>query len=156
MSKLTMDIHFDFENDTSMLDGILGNGGNGICKACNRRYKHHDVPVPLWGYRCEGYGEKYEEEGVFYFNGVLCGDCLLSSPSELAAKIRTRAGEILRKPNTRRKQRVEAEGMIEFAGELEKVGDLRDLPGGIMAVKIGEAYRELDNRPKAGQAREVA
>jgi hypothetical protein len=67
----------------------------------------------------------------------------------LAAKIRILADKILRKPNTRRKQRVEAEGMIEFAGELEKVGDLRDLPGGIMAVKIGEAYREIDKlRPQ--------
>ncbi len=76
----------------------------------------------------------------------------LSSPAELAAKIRTRAVQILRKPNTRRKQRVEAEGMIEFAGELEKVDDLKDLPDGIMAVKIGEAYRELDNRPKGRKA----
>jgi hypothetical protein len=149
--KLTMDIHFDFENDTSMLDGILGNGKNGICNACGRRYKHHDVPVPFSGWRGEEHGEEYAQDGVSYFYGPLCGDCLLSSPAELAGKIRAKAEQILRKPNTRRKQRVEAEGMIEFAGELEKVGDLRDLPGGIMAVKIGEAYREIEGHPGRGR-----
>jgi hypothetical protein len=148
--KLSMDINFDYEGDTTSIDGILGNGENGICEVCKRRYKHHDIPVPFVGWRGAEYGEKYAEEGVFYFHGPLCADCLLSSPAELAGKIRTRAGEILRKSNTRGKQRIEAEGMIEFSGELEKVGSLKDLPGGIMAVKIGEAYREIDGHPRRG------
>jgi hypothetical protein len=140
-----MDINFtDYQGD------IFEDGGvpSDTCGACRRRYHNHGVPVEFSGWRGAEYGEKYAMNGVFYFSGHLCGDCLLSSPAELAAKIRPLAGKILRKPNTRRKQRVEAEGMIEFAGELEKVGDLRDLPGGIIAVKIGEAYRELDNSPK--------
>lgn len=139
--KLTMDIRFDFE--------CVPENPHPVCGACRRRYRDHDVPMPLYGWRGEEYGEKYAMDGVFYLYGVLCADCLLSSPAELAAKIRTLAGAILRKPNTRRKQRAEAEGMVEFAGELEKVGNLRDLPGGIMATKIGEAYREIDNlRPQ--------
>jgi hypothetical protein len=93
--------------------------------------------------------------GVFYFYGVLCADCILSSPADLAGKIRAKAEKILRKPSTRRKQRVEAEGMIEFAGELEKVGDLRELDGGIMAVKIGEAYREIE-KPRPHRDRKAA
>jgi hypothetical protein len=143
--KLSMDIVFDFDGSPTR---------HPTCGACQQRYRDHDVPMPLYGWRGAEYGEKYAMNGEFYFYGVLCADCLLSSPAELAAKIRVRAGEILRKPNTRRKQRVEAEGMIEFAGELEKVGDLRDLPGGIMAVKIGEAYREIEKpRPhRAGKA----
>ncbi len=139
--KLTMDIIFDFE---------MGRISHPTCGACHQRYRDHDVPMPLYGWRGAKYGEKYAQNGEFYFYGVLCADCLLSSPAELAAKIRTKAEKILRKPTTRRKQRIEAEGMIEFAGELEKVGDLRDLPGGIMAVKIGEAYREIDGHPRRG------
>jgi hypothetical protein len=146
MKKLTMDIGFLFDG------GTFSNTG---CGACGRRYRDHYVPVPFSGWRGEEYGEKYAMNGVFYFCDVLCGDCLLSSPAELAAKIRTRAEQALRKPNTRRKQRVEAEGMIEFAGELEKVGDLRDLPDGIMAVKIGEAYQEI-KKPRPHRARKAA
>lgn len=140
--KLSMDICFLFEA------GTFSHAG---CEVCRRKYRDHDIPVPLSGWRGAEYGEKYAMNGEFYFCGVLCADCLLSSPAELAAKIRTRAGEILRKPNTRRKQRIEAEGMIEFAGELEKVGSLKDLPGGIMAVKIGEAYREIDGPSTRGR-----
>lgn len=144
--KLSMDISFLFDA------GTFSHAG---CEVCRRRYRDHDMPVPLSGWRGEEYGEKYAMNGVFYFLGVLCGDCLLSSPAELAAKIRILAGEILRKPNTRRKQRVEAEGMIEFAGELEKVGSLKDLPGGVMAVKIGEAYREIE-KPRPQRTRKAA
>lgn len=144
--KLSMDISFLFDGST------YSNAGCGVCK---RRFRDHNMPVPLSGWRGEEYGEEYAMDGVFYFIGVLCGDCLLFSPAELAAKIRTLAGKILRKPNTRRKQRVEAEGMIEFAGELEKVGSLKDLPGGIMAVKIGEAYREME-KPRPQRVRKAA
>jgi hypothetical protein len=133
--RLSMDIVFDFEGCPTR---------HPTCGACQQRYRDHEVPMPLYGWRDGEEGE----DGVHYFYGVLCADCLLSSPAELAAKIRTKAEKILRKPNTRRKQRNEAEGMIEFAGELEKVGSLKDLPGGIMAVKIGEAYREIDGHPK--------
>jgi hypothetical protein len=145
--KLTMDISFNFEGDTTSIDGIIGNGENGICNACKRRYKHHDIPVPFAGWRGAEYGPEFAEEGVHYGFGVLCADCILSSPAELAAKFRALAEEILRRPITHRNQRAEADGMIELADELVKVGDLRDLPGGIMATKIAEAYRELDNRP---------
>jgi hypothetical protein len=140
--KLTMDISFDFEGI------VLGNGNNGICNVCGRRYRHHGIPVPFSGWRGAKYGPVFAQDGVHYGEGFLCADCILSSPVELAGKIRTRAGAVLRKPNTRRKQRVEAEGMIELAGELEKVGSLKDLPGGIMAVKIGEAYREIEGHPR--------
>jgi hypothetical protein len=139
MKKLTMDIGFMFDGDNY----------SRPCGVCRRRYQDHDVAAPFTGWRGAEYGPPYDDNGVFYFYGHLSGDCLLSSPAELAGKIRTKAEKILRKPNTRRKQRVEAEGMIEFAGELEKVGDLRELDGGIMAVKIGEAYREIDKlRPQ--------
>lgn len=142
MSELTMDINF-------MFDGSAW--PHAACGVCRRRFHDHNIQVPLSGWRGEEYGEKYAMDGVSYFLGLLCADCLLSSPAELAAKIRTKAEKILLKPNTRRKQRNEAEGMIEFAGELEKVGSLKDLPGGIMAVKIGEAYREIDGRPGRGR-----
>ena len=144
MKKLTMDIIFMFDGDNS----------SRPCGVCRRRYQDHDVAAPFTGWRGAEYGPPYDDDGVFYFYGHLCGDCLLSSPAELAAKIRTKAEKILRKPNLRRKQRVEAERMVEFAGELEKVGNLKDLPGGIMAVKIGEAYREIEKpRPqRAGKA----
>ena len=148
--KLTMDICFDFEGI------VLGNGNNGICNVCGRQYRHHGIPVPFAGWRGAKYGPVFAQDGVHYGDGHLCADCILSSPPELSAKFRARAAKILRNPNTRRKQRVEAEGMIELAGELEKVGDLRDLPGGIMATKIAEAYRELDNPPKARKAQEAA
>ena len=147
MRKLSMDISFNFEGDSS--------SSHPVCGVCRRRYRDHDIPVPFMGWRGVEYGEKYAMHGVFYFFGVLCADCLLSSPAELAAKIRTRAGAILRRPNTRRKQRVEAEGMIEFAGELDKVRDLRELPGGIMAVKIGEAYQEIE-KPRPHRNRKAA
>lgn len=137
--KKKMLIVFDFENSPT---------SHPVCGACRQRYRDHDMPVPLWGWRD---GED-EEDGDFYFYGVLCADCLLSSPAELAAKIRTKAEKILRKPNIRRKQRIEAEMMVEFVGELEKVGSLKDLDGGIMAVKIGEAYRELDDRKRTRKA----
>lgn len=137
--KLSMDIVFDFQDSPT---------SHPVCGACQQRYRDHDVPVPLWGWLDNEDGE----DGDFYFYGVLCADCLLSSPAELAAKIRSKAEKILRKPNMRRKQRIEAERMVEFAGEIEKVGNLKDLPGGIMAVKIGEGYRELDDRKRTRKA----
>lgn len=137
--KKKMLIVFDFEGSPT---------SHPTCGACQQRYRDHDIPVPLWGWRDGEDGE----DGDFLFYGVLCADCLLSTPAELAAKIRTKAEKILRKPNTRRKQRNEAEGMVEFAGELEKVGSLKDLDGGIMASKIGEAYSELDDRKRTGKA----
>ena len=142
--KLSMDINFtDHHAAIFQVDDNTAR----TCGACRRRYRDYTVPVTFNGFR---YGEE-GADGVFYFDSPLCADCLLSSPAELAGKIRTRAGGILRKPNIRRKQRIEAEGMIEFAGELEKVGSLKDLPSGIMAVKIGEAYREIDGDPRRGR-----
>ena len=148
MKKLTMDLSFDFEGI------VLGNGKNGVCNACGGRYRHDGIPVPFSGWRGAKYGSPFAEDGVHYGEGYLCADCILSSPAELAAKFRSRGEKILRKPRNK-EQRVEAEGMIELAGELEKVRDLRDLPGGIMAVKIGEAYQEIE-KPRPHRARKAA
>jgi len=148
--KLSMDIKFDFEDDR----GEIGKETD-TCNVCRRRFRSHEISVHFRGWRGWEYGEKFPMNGESYGYSVLCADCILSSPAELAAKFRARAAEILRKPNTRRKQREEAEGMIELAGELEKVGGLRDLPGGIMASKIAEAYRELDG-PRPQRSRKAA
>ena len=146
--KLTMDINFTFVAHYGAIEETIY-----TCDACKRRYRYHDIEVHFTGWRGWEYGEKFAQEGVHYGFSVLCADCILSSPSELAVRIRANGEKILRKPKVRRKQRVEAKGMIELADELGKVGDLRDLPGGIMATKIAEAYRELDNTPKARKGR---
>jgi hypothetical protein len=147
---LSMDINF-----TDYHGAIFEGNEPHTCEACHRLYMNHGVPVTFNGWRGEEYGKRYAMNGVFYFLGNLCADCLLSPPAELAAKIRTLAGEILREPNIRRKQRVEAERMIEFAGELEKVDSIRDLPGGIMAIKIAEAYREIE-KPRSHRTHKAA
>jgi hypothetical protein len=142
--KLSMDIRFTFEDDGGLIDKIVG-----ICTACQRGYRSHEIFVHFTGWRGEEYGEKFAQEGVHYGYSVLCADCILSSPLELGEHIRANGEKILRKPKVRKEQRFEAEGMIELAGELEKVDSLRDLPGGIMAVAIARGRKELDNQPKA-------
>ncbi len=145
--KLSMDINF-----TDHHAEIFGDEDEqNTCGACGRRYHDNGMPVTFNGY-CPG---KEGDDGVFYFIGALCSDCILSSPAGLAAKIRARAGEILRRKNIRRNQRVEAERMIDFVVRFEKVGSLKDLPGGIMAVKIGEAYREIE-KPRPQRNRKAA
>src|SRR4030042_1060846 len=128
--KLTMDINFTFQSHSEDIEEMIY-----TCDACQRRYRDHDIEVHFTGWRGAEYGERFAMNGEHYGYSVLCADCILSSPSELANRIRANGEEILRKPNGRRKHRVEAEGMIELADELGKVGDLRDPPGGIMATK---------------------
>lgn len=144
-AKLTMDIEFTFQKDSP----FLGRSQVRSCDVCGQRHRNHGLAVHFSGFRGAEHGPAFAEEGVFYGYSVLCADCILSSPGDLAERLRARAEEVLRKPNIRRKQRVEAEGMFELADELAKVRDLKDLPGGVLAARIAEAYRELDNSPKA-------
>jgi len=72
----------------------------------------------------------------------ICPSCLLKDPKIVGTE-------------TTHRQAREFHSMIRrwfmnvkrFANQLKTIEDFRDLPGGVMAVKIAEAYRDTGNLP---------
>jgi hypothetical protein len=92
---------------------------------------------------CDFCGAPYPSLGVQvnFSNGYeICASCLLKGPKVVATE-------------TTHRQAREFHSMIRrwfmnvkgFANKLKTIDDFRDLPGGVMAVKIAEAYRDTGN-----------
>ena len=113
-----------------------------ICAICGKRFCDHGLGVWL---------ETSFVPGVYV--GNLCGGCLTSDPKRLAKLARERA-PILREKRPRRGD--DEDTNIRWADHLHRFADLADtmdglhvIPGGTLAVKIGEGYLDLDNPTKA-------
>lgn len=87
--------------------------------------------------QCDVCGKKYEGEGIqvvlFHGGWEMCPTCLLKGPKAVA--------DMLRKKNTRSSR--------SFLSKLDSVEDFREIPGGIMALKVAEGYRDIEaSRPQ--------
>ncbi len=88
----------------------------------------------------------------------LCPACLTSSPKRLAELARDRATRIEGKRVNRRSGDDEdmyvrmAVDLRNMAGLLEQFDNIDEIPNGILARKIGEAFLEMDGPPKADNA----
>lgn len=86
--------------------------------------------------RCDVCGKKYKAEGIqvaLYRGGwEICPTCLLKGPKA--------AADMLRKKKSNR----------PFLSVLDSVADFREIPGGIMALKVAEGYQEIktENRKR--------
>ena len=111
------------------------------CAICAREHSDHGLLVWLEG----------PEKG--YEVGHLCGECLTSSPKRLAELLRERAPilrEIIPDPDDDEDTNIRWADNLLLAAEVFDTPDSLDaIPGGTLARKIGEAYLELDNTPKA-------
>jgi hypothetical protein len=112
------------------------------CGICAKKFYDHGLSVVL---------ENGTHRGPWV--GELCGECLTSRPKDLAdfARVRTK---ILRQLRPRRGDDANtntkwADDLLIVADLFDKLDSLDAIPGGVLARKIGEGYRELDNRPKA-------
>lgn len=105
----------------------------------------HYAPV------CDFCGKHYESPGVqviFAISYEICPSCLLKGPKVVASE------------TTRRPAREFHEGIRRwfmevkgFANKLKAFDDFRELPGGILALKIAEAYQEAGNSPKGRKSK---
>jgi ribosome-binding protein aMBF1 (putative translation factor) len=90
--------------------------------------------------QCDACGKKYEGEGiqVALFRGgwEICPTCLLKGPKGVT--------DMLRKKNTRSSR--------SFLSKLDSVEDFREIPGGIMALKVAEGYQETKAANRKGKA----
>jgi hypothetical protein len=107
-------------------------------------------------------GEEFDDHGVLMslMGGGFCGDhicgaCIGSGPKGLAKIARGRA-EVVREmrpePDDDPDLYIEdAKGKLALAEILDGMEDFTPIRRGIMAVRIGEAYREIEEHPKRGR-----
>jgi hypothetical protein len=98
-------------------------------------------------YGCSFCGNEYEAHGVQVMFDVgydICPMCLLKDPRVVAMETTHRPARNFHPDYRRWFMHVKG-----FAKQLKAVSRFEDLPGGILAVKVAEAYRETINQPKA-------
>ncbi len=111
---------------------------------------------------CDLCGKEFDDHGVLMslMGGGICGDhicgaCIGSGPKGLAKIARVRATvvrEMLPEPDDDSDLYTEdAKGKFALAKILDGMEDFMPIQGGIVAVKIAEAYRELEGHPKRGR-----
>lgn len=95
--------------------------------------------------RCDFCGETYKSLGVQVSFGhgpyEICPACILKGPRVVAEETAARPKEQFHRAIRRWHAIVQA-----FAKGLEEIADFRELPGGILAVKIAEGYIEEHER----------
>ncbi|MHB1011942.1 MAG: hypothetical protein ACYC37_03435 [Desulfobacteria bacterium] len=92
---------------------------------------------------CDFCGKRYESLGVqvsFAFGYEICPSCLLKGPKVVASDTMKRPAREFH--SVIRRWFMSVKG---FANQLKNIDDFRDLPGGVLAVKIAEAYRDTGN-----------
>ncbi len=131
MAKKGIQMYFDVREQ----DGTYV--GRERCDLCRQKFDSHGYHVVV----DPGGGPGLD------WHSVICGGCFNTDPKVMAEAFRQRA-PILRKARLRGYDpgaNIEwANSMLSIAEDLEKVKSLKELDGGIMAVKVMEAYRELD------------
>jgi len=129
-----------------VIEGFFGRSPCGTCgKGITRDGLSVELALPL-------------DETEYGIEG-LCAECLTSSPKRLAELARDRASMIEGK---RPRRSDDADSNIKRAVDLRRVADILDtvpcideIDGGILARKIGEAFREMEAR-RPHRTREAA
>ncbi len=139
MAKKGIQMYFDVREQ----DGTYG--GPDRCDLCRQRFDSH-------GYHVVVHSGGWHED----WHSVICGGCFNTDPKIMAdaferrapilGKTRDRDGE---DPGTNIRR---ANSMLSIAEDLWKVKSLKELDGGIIAVKMMEAYREIEGQPKATES----
>jgi hypothetical protein len=96
---------------------------------------------------CDFCGKPYESIGVqirFSCSYEICYSCILKGPKAVAAETTRRPAREFHDMIRRWFMQVKA-----FANKFKAMDSFRDLPGGILAVKVAEAYRETETDPRA-------
>jgi hypothetical protein len=138
--RITLDLEFFYAGGSA--GSNCGIPSRHTCGICGARFYDFSLPVNLEGETTEG-----------PWVGDLCGECLTSSPKRLAELARERA-PILRVKRPRSGDDADtnvqwADDLLRAADMLESLGRIDDLPGGTLARKIGEGYREMEaSRPQ--------
>ena len=119
------------------------------CPICGTRFDDYGLPVTLCGWA------NGDTSGGPWI-GEICGGCLTSSPQRLAELARARA-PLVRVKRPRRGDDADtninlANDLVRGAEMLETLESIDNLSDGVFARKIGEAYRELDDRKRTGKA----
>lgn len=104
-------------------------------------------PKPGSSAKCAfcGEGFRFLEVAIEFLENEVCPTCVLAGPKEMARRIREHSSECTDEWEFKMLQR--------WAVRLEKKESIADIRGGIFAVKIAEAYREVSNRRKARKGR---
>jgi hypothetical protein len=93
---------------------------------------------------CAFCGKEYESIGLevrFEYGHDICSSCLLKGPKVVGSETTKRPAREFH-PDYRR-WFMEIKG---FAHKLKTLDDFRDLPFGLLAIKIAEAYRDTPKR----------
>ena len=114
--------------------GICGNGnftdhipGKEECLCCGKKFMCGEIAIELFEY------------------DIVCPDCILSGPEKMAQHIRDKGIPIqikkAEKEDTTAAWHIAY--LTQIANTLEGKKSITDFPRGIFAVKIAEAYREI-------------
>ncbi len=114
--------------------GIAGNGESCSiavgarfkCMVCGKRFTALEAMIEFMGEDC-------------------CPSCILAGPQGMAARMRKEADR------ARAKGAWYADEFIRIAAKLDKAKSFAGVEGGTLAVKIAEAYREIQARPTRGR-----
>jgi len=121
-----------------------GGYGRSECDFCGKKYDDHGVSIEL---QAEG-----QDGSDGFWAGGICGNCLTPDPRDLARVAREQVKVLRRKKDHLKKDLniYHADGMMAVAGVLDGIADYSPIGSGIVAVKIAEAYREINaaNRKK--------
>ena len=110
------------------------------CDFCGKDYENLGVQVSFRDGPPDAYVPLYE----------ICYSCLLKGPKVVSAETTHRPAREFNKGIRRWFMNVKS-----FAKSLGDLDAFHSLPGGILAVKIAEAYREM-SRPRPRQAKKTA
>ena len=120
--------------------------GRVPCGICGKWTSHRGLSVGL----------ELPLKEMEYGIDELCAECLTSTPKRLAELARERAYMI---EGRRPRRGDDADSNIKKAFDLRRMADILDtvpcideIDGGILARKIGEAFREMDDRKRAEKA----
>lgn len=92
---------------------------------------------------CDFCGAAYNSLGVQvkFLNGYeICASCILKGPKVVASETTKRPAREFHSMIRRWFMHVKG-----FANKLRTIDDFRELPGGVLAVKIAEGYRDTGN-----------
>jgi hypothetical protein len=96
------------------------------------------------GAACAFCGKEYESIGLvvrFEYGHDICSSCLLKGPKVVGSETTKRPAREFH--SDYRRWFMEIKG---FAHRLKALDDFRDLPCGLLAIKIAEAYRDTPKR----------
>ena len=121
MGGLKGTVRFNISGNGAWADVTPGMGMECVC--CDARFKALEIAV------------EFMEHDV-------CPDCIISGPKEMAKRIHERITK------TRKGKEWTVPLLTRIAKRLEKAESILDIEGGIFALKISEAYRDIQGTPK--------